>query len=139
AFAWSILGSYRAMKMQLRYPVWPIVWITFLGFTIFYNLGFQLTGFDLQSLPQNRFDPWFRQENMLDYKLAFSTFTLALLLYFNLISRPIDIVKYRKLFVALSKLRFSQAFQYVPIWFFTYITFTGLIVYFSLKVPHVIN
>lgn len=139
ALFWSTLGSYRAMKMQLRFPVLPIAWIAFLAFLIFFVLGFELKGLNLNNIPQNKFAPWFRQENMVDYKLAVCTFIMSVLLYFNLITRPIDIVKYRKMFAACKNINLVRAFQYSPVWLYTTVAYLALIIYFSCRAPNLVN
>jgi hypothetical protein len=83
---WTLLGCYRAMRLELKMPNGPFVWLAFLVF-----MGVYVAGFDAW-LPKSSA---INVRDAVALRLALAGFTFALLTYIMVLLEPKDRVLYR--------------------------------------------
>ena len=83
---WTLLGCYRAMRLELKMPNGPFVWLAFLVF-----MGVYVAGFDAW-LPKNAS---INVRDAVALRLALAGTTFAILTYIMVLLEPKDRVLYR--------------------------------------------
>jgi hypothetical protein len=110
-FAWSLIGAYRLMRIELQFSSAPWVWTLFVLFVMVYFSGFEpshtlgvVTGSTLFGIK---------------VKLATSSIVALGLLYFTVLNESKSVVDLRRLRAALAAHDYRHALKLVPRWFVT--------------------
>jgi hypothetical protein len=107
--AWTLIGCYRAMRVELKMQNGPLVWLGFLAF-----LGLYVAGFDAWLSPDMKgWDP-------IALRLLLAATTFAALTYTMVLLEPKDRVHYRWLEGQVRTGHLAQAFQGLQAWMMSY-------------------
>ena len=96
---WTLLGCYRAMRLELKMPNGPFVWLAFLAF-----MGVYVAGFDAW-LPKNGA---ISVRDAVALRLALAGTTFAILTYIMVLLEPKDRVLYRWMGSELARAHFGR-------------------------------
>jgi hypothetical protein len=107
--AWTLLGCYRAMRLELKMRNGPVVWLGFLGF-----MGFYVAGFDAWLSPN--LSGW----DVVALRFLLAATTFATLTYIMVLLEPKDRVHYRWLEGQVRAGRLMQAFEGLQAWMMSY-------------------
>jgi hypothetical protein len=107
--AWTLLGCYRAMRLELKMRNGPLVWLAFLGF-----MGLYVGGFDAWLSPN--LGGW----DAAALRLLLAATTFAALTYIMVLLEPKDRVHYRWLEGEVRAGRLMQAFEGLQAWMMSY-------------------
>jgi hypothetical protein len=106
---WTLLGCYRAMRVELKMRNGPLVWLSFLAF-----IGLYVAGFDAWLSPNMRgWDP-------VALRLLLAATTFGALTYIMVLLEPKDRVHYRWIEGQVRAGHLSRAFQGLQAWMMSY-------------------
>ena len=109
--AWTLIGCYRLMRLELQVQNHPTIWLAFILFMAAYMAGFE-------SFPLLALVPPFA--DVLTFRLAAANATLALLTYVAVLFEPKDRVLYRWLGEMLAKGRSGAVLSRLQCWMIAY-------------------
>lgn len=110
--AWTLLGCYRTMRVELRMKNGPYVWLAFLVF-----MGVYVAGFDAW-LPATVI---VNMQDTIALRLALAGATLGAITYAMVLFEPKERILYRRLGAMISVRRFAQAFSEAQGWMIAYL------------------
>ena len=114
---WTLVGCYRAMRLELKMHNGPLVWFAFLIF-----IGLYVAGFDAW-LPNN----WtLGESNAIALRLALAAWTFGFITYLMVFLEPKDTVLYRWLGAQISSARIGSALWRLQAWMMSYLAAFGL-------------
>jgi hypothetical protein len=121
--AWTLIGCYRLMRLELKMRNGPLVWLAFLAFIGLYVAGFD--GWLTQRQATMRWDA-------VELRLGLALSTYAVLTYLMVLLEPKDRVLYRWLGSRLGEGSIRSALWNLQAWMMSY--FAALIVAIALLV-----
>jgi hypothetical protein len=110
-FAWSLIGAYRLMRIELQFASVPWVWTLFVLFLMVYASGF----ISLSSLGA------FVETTLLEMKAKFAISSLVALglLYYTTLNEPKSVVDLRRLRALIAQSDYPQILKLIPRWVIT--------------------
>ncbi|HWU26597.1 MAG TPA: hypothetical protein VN154_09370 [Rhizomicrobium sp.] len=109
---WTLVGCYRAMRLELKMRNGPYVWLAFLAF-----IGLYVAGFDAW-LPNK----WtLGESNAVALRLALAAWTYAVITYLMVFLEPKDAVLYRWLGAQISSARVGAAAVRLQAWMMSHL------------------
>jgi predicted nucleic acid-binding protein len=109
--AWTLIGCYRLMRLELQVQTYPAVWLVFILFMATYMAGLATVSFFAPDPPSE--DAW-------SLRLGMATATLAFLTYVAVLFEPKDRVLYRWLGEMLAKGRSTAVMSRLQCWMIAY-------------------
>ncbi len=114
---WTLVGCYRAMRLELKMRNGPLVWLAFLVF-----IGLYVAGFDAW-LPNN----WtLGESSAIALRLALAAWTFGFITYLMVFLEPKDAVLYRWLGAQVSSGRIGSALWRLQGWMMSYLAALGV-------------
>jgi hypothetical protein len=109
--AWTLIGCYREMRLELKMRNGPLVWLVFLAF-----MGLYVAGFDAWLSQSSDMKLW----SAVSLRLALAGTTFAALTYLMVLLEPKDRVHYRWMESQIRAGHIVNAFTGIQAWMMSY-------------------